>query len=86
MRPVSQAISVRIQGPRPRLGQIARAGPAIAEIGFGADGFTQKLRAEPALLDEQRLSAAERAGRPAARLGLEASLRPRNRPRKANRP
>jgi hypothetical protein len=35
--------------------------PKGAEIGFGASGFTQKLRAEPVLLDEQRLSAAERA-------------------------
>ncbi len=36
MRLVSQAFSVRSQGPGPRLGQIARAGPAIAEIGQGA--------------------------------------------------
>jgi hypothetical protein len=34
--------------------------PSDGEIGFCASGFTQTLRAEPALLDEQRLPAAER--------------------------
>ncbi len=41
--------------------RIALNWPKGAEIGFGASGFTQKLRAEPVLLDAQRLSAAERA-------------------------
>ena len=35
--------------------------PQGGEIAFGASGFTQTLRAEPVLLDEQRLVAAERA-------------------------
>ena len=35
--------------------------PQGAEITFGAGGFTQTLRAEPVLLDEQWLAAADRA-------------------------
>jgi hypothetical protein len=35
--------------------------PQGGEIAFGASGFTQKLRAEPVLLDQQRLVATERA-------------------------
>ena len=35
--------------------------PQGGEIAFGASGFTQTLRAEPRLLDEQRLPAGERA-------------------------
>lgn len=31
------------------------------EISFGASGFSQALRAEPVLTDEQRLSPADRA-------------------------
>ena len=34
--------------------------PQGGEITFGASGFTQTLRAEPVLLDEQRLLAADR--------------------------
>ncbi len=34
--------------------------PTGGEIAFSASGFTQTLRAEPVLLDEQRLPAAER--------------------------
>ena len=34
--------------------------PPGGGIAFGASGFTQTLRAEPVLLDEQRLSAADR--------------------------
>jgi hypothetical protein len=34
--------------------------PQGGEITFGASGFTQTLRAEPVLLDAQRLSAADR--------------------------
>ncbi len=34
--------------------------PSDGEIAFCASGFTQTLRAEPVLLDEQRLPAAER--------------------------
>ena len=34
--------------------------PRGGEIAFGASGFTQVLRAEPVLLDEQKLSSADR--------------------------
>lgn len=37
--------------------RIALNWPQGGEIGFGARGFTQTLRAEPVLLDEQRLPA-----------------------------
>ena len=36
--------------------------PRNGEITFGASGYTQTLRAEPALLEEQRLPAGTRAG------------------------
>ena len=35
--------------------------PQGGEIGFGASGFTQALRAEPVLRDEQKFSPADRA-------------------------
>ena len=40
--------------------RIAFTWPKDAAISFGASGFTQILRAEPVLRDEQRLSSAER--------------------------
>ncbi len=40
--------------------RIAINWPQGGEIGFGARGFTQTLRAEPVLLDEQRLPAGAR--------------------------
>ena len=40
--------------------RIALNWPKGGAIGFGAKGFTQTLRTQPVLLDEQRLNAAER--------------------------
>ncbi len=40
--------------------RIALNWPQGGEIGFGASGFTQSLRAEPLLCDQQRLAPAER--------------------------
>ncbi len=40
--------------------RIALNGPQGGEIAFGARGFTQTLRAEPVLLDQQRLPAGAR--------------------------
>ena len=40
--------------------RIALNGPQGGEIAFGARGFTQTLRAEPVLLDQQRLPAGPR--------------------------
>ena len=40
--------------------RIALNWPQGGEIGFGARGFTQTLRAEPVLLDQQRLAAGTR--------------------------
>lgn len=41
--------------------QVAFNWPQGGEISFGASGFTQTLRAAPVLLDDQRLSPADRA-------------------------
>lgn len=42
--------------------RIALNWPQGGEIAFGASGFTQTLRAQPLLQDQQKLSPAERAG------------------------
>ena len=42
--------------------RIALNVPSNGEIAFGASGYTQTLRAEPVLTDQQRLPAAKRAG------------------------
>jgi hypothetical protein len=42
--------------------RIALNGPQGGAIIFGASGFTQVLRAEPVLLDQQQLSPADRIG------------------------
>jgi hypothetical protein len=44
--------------------RIALSWPRGGEIGFGAVGFTQTLRAEPVLTDRQRLPAGARSGGP----------------------
>ncbi len=51
--------NIRLDRPYHRW-RIALNLPRGGEIGFGASGFTQVLRAEPVLLDEQKLAAADR--------------------------
>ena len=54
----------RYPGPPSFAWTLALGTPTPGEIHFGASGFTQELRAEPILTEDQRLTIAERTSRP----------------------